>query len=324
MITCYHVVNGVLKSQPIGPGEPLPASFLWVDLLEPSQEEEQRVERALGVDIPTREEMAEIEDSSRLREQDGALLMTSTVVSGIGAQRPSTAEVTFVLSAQWLVTVRYAELAAFSVFETKNAHGLNQHASPDLLLATLLDSIVDRIADVLEMIQSQLNSLSESIFSDAADVRQGKADLQLIVKHLGRHNSLLGKLSGSLLSITRQLGYVRLGASEWLREPARIALKSVERDVRSLGEHQAKISGEVTFLLDATLGLINIEQNSIIKVFSIAAVLFLPPTLLGTVYGMNFDHMPELHWAYGYPLALAMMVASAAASYAWFKFKNWL
>ncbi|MNN25353.1 Magnesium transport protein CorA [compost metagenome] len=190
-----------------------------------------------------------------------------------------------------------------------------------------MDSIVDRIADVLENVQGQLDTLSREIFAEQPSEggkRAPKADLQQIVKHLGRSNSLLSKLNESLLSISRPLGYFRQGGNAWVSEEARLGMKSVERDVRSLGEYLSKMSSEITFLLEATLGLINIEQNSIIKVFSIAAVLFLPPTLVGTVYGMNFQHMPELLWPVGYPMALVLMVVSAILPYLWFKFKGWL
>jgi len=180
------------------------------------------------------------------------------------------------------------------------------------------------LADVLEELQAQLNSLSQHIFSETRERAQEKADLQRVIKDLGRYNSLLAKLNESLLSIGRQITYVRQAGNGWLSEAARTWLKSSERDVRSLNDYQTKMSGEIVFLLDVTLGLINIEQNSIIKVFSIAAVLFLPPTLVGTVYGMNFKAMPELDWTLGYPMALGMMVGSALLSYALFKYKGWL
>ncbi len=172
----------------------------------------------------------------------------------------------------------------------------------------LLDAIVDRVADVLEAVQLQLNGLSQRIFEEE---RERRGELQHILRELGQHRSLLTQLGESLFSGTRLMAYYRLHVGDPKRGPARSWLKALERDLRSLGEHQAKLLGDIAFLLDATLGMISIEQNGIIKVFSIAAVLFLPPTLVGTVYGMNFQHMPELHWSFGYPLALGMMVVSA-------------
>jgi magnesium transporter len=324
MITCYLPSSEGLRASHPGDLATLPPEALWIDLLNPTAAEERLVEKALGVNVPTREEMAEIEDSSRFYEENGALYMTTSVVTGITEKHPRSEESSFVLSERWLVTVRYTEMTAFRTFVNKAARQADCQQSSDLLFAALLDSMVDRIADVLEELQAQLNSLSQHIFSETRERAQEKADLQRVIKDLGRYNSLLAKLNESLLSIGRQITYVRQAGNGWLSEAARAWLKSSERDVRSLNDYQTKMSGEIVFLLDVTLGLINIEQNSIIKVFSIAAVLFLPPTLVGTVYGMNFKVMPELDWTLGYPLALGMMVGSALLSYALFKYKGWL
>ncbi|AGI26653.1 magnesium/cobalt transporter [Pseudomonas sp. ATCC 13867] len=322
MITYYTLVGDRLVRHNGNECHGMPSDTLWIDLFQPTPEEEQLLESIIAVDVPTREEMAEIEDSSRFYENNGALYMTTTVVGGIREHKPSTSEVTCVLTPHWLVTVRYTDLLAFRTFETRTQRGGCRRAS-DQLFVTLMDSVVDRIADVLETVQKQLDSLSNGIFREG-QAEGGKTDLQGIVKQLGRSNSLLSKLNESLLSISRPLAYFRQGSNGWISEEVKLGMKSVERDVRSLSEYQSKMSGEITFLLDATLGLINIEQNSIIKVFSIAAVLFLPPTLVGTVYGMNFQHMPELAWLAGYPMALVAMVVSAIIPYYWFKYKGWL
>ncbi|SDI35290.1 magnesium transporter CorA family protein [Pseudomonas panipatensis] len=327
MITYYTLVGDRLERHAGDASGAMPAGTLWIDLLHPSADEERLLESFIAVDVPTREEMAEIEDSSRFYESNGALYMTTSVVSGIREHRPSTAEVTCVLTPQWLVTVRYADLLSFRTFETRVARGGCKRAA-DQLFVSLMDCVVDRIADVLESVQGQLDALSRDIFTEqgTSGAKVPKADLQQIVKHLGRSNSLLSKLNESLLSVSRPLAYFRQGGNgnAWVSDEAKLGMKSVERDVRSLGEYLTKMSNEITFLLDATLGLINIEQNSIIKVFSIAAVLFLPPTLVGTVYGMNFTHMPELAWTAGYPMALVMMVISAILPYLWFKYRGWL
>lgn len=329
MIAYYRLEGGSLRRQAGTASGEIPPSTLWIDLLCPTLEEEQFLEQALGVSIPTREEMSEIEDSSRLYESENALHMTTTVVSGFSEHHPTATVVNFVLTREWLITVRYAELAAFRAFEAKKNRQPELRASSDILFVSLLDSLVDRIADVLETVQSHLNRLAESIF-DQPEVQQQrparrpKIDLQSVVKHLGRNNLLLAKLSESLLGINRVLTYLRLSASDWLSDEARAWTKTVERDIVSLREYLINMSSEVGFLLDATLGLINTEQNNIVKVFTIASVLFLPPTLVGTVYGMNFKVMPELDWPYGYPLALLAMVVSAVLPYAWFKYRNWL
>lgn len=321
MITFYCLENGALVRRAAENTQVLPDNVLWVDLLSPGPEEERFIESALALDIPTREELAEIEDSSRFYEEDGAVFMTTTVVMGIADRRPENAEVTFVLTKRCLVTVRYTELSAFRQFEAKSARQPSTFSSSHQIFLALADAVVDRIADVLESVQVELQTLSRCIFDKRKEQR---TDLQQIIQQLGQHRSLLSQLGESLFSSNRLIAFYRLHANEPGQGVAKGLLKALERDVRSLGEHQARLLGDIAFLLDATLGLINIEQNAIIKVFSIAAVLFLPPTLVGTVYGMNFDRMPELSWPFGYPMALGMMVVSAIIPYAWFKFRDWL
>ncbi|MCP9340706.1 magnesium transporter CorA family protein [Stutzerimonas xanthomarina] len=321
MIIFHCLENGTLMRRVAENLQTLPDNVLWVDLLSPDLQEERFIESSLGLDIPTREELAEIEDSSRFYDEDGAIFMTTTVVMGIADRRPENAEVTFVLTKRCLVTVRYSELSAFRQFEGKSSRQPSTFSSSDQIFLALADAVVDRIADVLESVQVQLQTLSRCIFDERKEQR---TDLQQIIQQLGQHRSLLSQLGESLFSSSRLIAFYRLHANEPKLGVAKGLLKALERDVRSLGEHQARLLGDIAFLLDATLGLINIEQNAIIKVFSIAAVLFLPPTLVGTVYGMNFERMPELNWSFGYPMALGMMIVSAIIPYAWFKFRDWL
>jgi magnesium transporter len=340
MISVFAVREGVLRPLP-GPADPamLPADALWIDLMAPTPEEEAGVERLLGVGIPTREEMTEIEESARLYEERGALVMTAVVVTGVSEhRRPATAEVTFVLTPKMLVTVRYADPLPFRTFAAKCERQPEAHDTSDLVFLSLVENVVNRLADVLEAITRDLDTLSGEIFADGdanehletGPPTKGRArrrpptDLQAVVKRLGRANALLVKLRESLLSVGRLLAYYRHGAGDRLRNGTQTLLQTLDRDARSLADYDAQLSAQVAFLLEATLGLVGAEQNRIIKVFSVAAVLFLPPTLVGTVYGMNFEHMPELGWTFGYPLALALMVASAVAPYYWFKHKGWL
>lgn len=321
MIIFHCLENGALVRRVAENLQMLPENTVWVDLLSPDQEEERFIESTLGLDIPTREELAEIEDSSRFYDEGGAVFMTTTVVMGIADRHPENAEVTFVLTKRCLVTVRYSELSAFRQFEAKSSRQPSTFSTSHQIFLGLADAVVDRIADVLESVQAELQTLSRCIFDKRKEQR---TDLQQIIQQLGQNRSLLSQLGESLFSSNRLIAFYRLHANESRQGVAKGALKALERDVRSLGEHQARLLGDIAFLLDATLGLINIEQNAIIKVFSIAAVLFLPPTLVGTVYGMNFENMPELGWQFGYPMALGMMVVSAIIPYAWFKFRDWL
>ncbi|WP_375738836.1 magnesium transporter CorA family protein [Pseudomonas boanensis] len=328
MIHYYAQTDGALHATSGQTGTAIPPGTLWIDLMDPEPEEAAFIGQALGVEIPGREAIVEIEETSRLYQHGGALYLTATLVSGIRQQRPISSDVMFVVAADHLVTVRYANLPFFEYLEDKFLREPESHGSSEQIFISLCGSVVDHMADMLELMQRDLDEMSEAVFSDdrsAASARKpGRTDLQTVVKRLGRHNSALSKLRESLMSMGRVLDYSNQWASLWLSDPGLERSRSIERDIRSLVDYVAKMFDEIAFLLSATLGLIDIEQNSIIKVFSIAAVLFLPPTLVGTVYGMNFRIMPELDWAFGYPVAVGLMVVSAILPYAWFKWKGWL
>jgi magnesium transporter len=325
LLTLHTVDGGRLK--PSGSDcSNMPDGLVWIDLHNPTREEEQAVERMLGIEVPTRDEMAEIEESSRLYEEDGALVMTAVLVEATGRAQPSRTQVTFVLTRRCLVTVRYADPIPFRAFEAKQAKATDAHLSSEAVFGALLESVLERIADLLEATETEIGEVSTAIFYGDENVRKAEersTALRHLLIRLGRKNRMLAIIRESLLSLNRLVLFARPGAP-WIKDEALQRLESVERDIRSLSEYEARTEAEIAYLQDATLGLINIEQNTIIKVFSIAAVLFLPPTLVGTIYGMNFEHMPELSWRIGYPMALAMMVVSAVVPYCWFKRKGWL
>jgi magnesium transporter len=336
MITAYGLHQGRLVRLEQTDRDPLARNdVVWIDLHDPTRDEECAVEALLGLEVPTRQEMAEIEESSRLYEERGALIMTAVVVHGAAEGRPARAPVTFVLTLTHLVSIRYADLSAFRTFQTKLQRSPEQHTSADRIFASLVDTIVERAADVLEMVAADLNEVSTRLFIEdpsttttAARLRrkagQVEDELQATIKRIGRKNLTMAILRESLVSLSRLVPYVRQGASGWLTNGGPARLKQLERDVRSLSAYETQLSSEITFLHEATIGLINLGQNRIIKVFSIASVLFLPPTLVGTIYGMNFKQMPELDWSFGYPFAILLMILSAVVPYHWFKQKGWL
>ncbi|GJD97822.1 magnesium transporter CorA family protein [Methylobacterium iners] len=332
MMTFYGLREGRmtrLTTASAFPASSLPAlsDVLWIDLLDPTHEEERAVESLLTLQVPTRQEMAEIEESSRLYTDWDALVMTAVVIDGATEGRPARTQVTFVLTPTHLVSVRYADPVPFRTFEAKCQRQPELHTSSDRILASLLDSIVERAADVLELVAADLNEVSVRLFFDEEQRRRPKRaedELQVLIKRLGRRNMTMAILRESVLSLSRLVPFMRQGTSEWLTEDCTRRLKMIERDLRSLSAYEGQLSSEIVYLHEATLGLINLAQNRIIKVFSIAAVLFLPPTVVGTIYGMNFEAMPELKWAFGYPFALLLMGLSAALPYYWFKQKGWL
>jgi magnesium transporter len=330
MICLYAIAADGLKLIESGP-EPGAnmEKATWIDLKSPTPEEENAVERTLGLDVPTREEMREIEESSRIYEATGALFMTGVIITGIAENRPARTEVSFVLTPKHLVTVRYSDPLPFKTFEQKCARKPEEHSTASLLFISLIEQIVQRIADVLEKIATEIDGVAGDVFNEEGaaagkDTQYApRVDLQRVVNRLGRSSALLGKLRESLLSFNRILSFVRRSAETWLEEMKPKA-KSLERDIASLTEYAEHLAAQIGHLQEATFNLINIEQNRVIKVFSIAAVLFLPPTLVATLYGMNFEYMPELNWTLGYPFSIVLMIVSALLPYYWFKRNNWL
>jgi magnesium transporter len=304
----------------------LPELTPWIDLLSPNRDEEAFVEQALGLSIPTREDMVEIEPSSRLYRENGALHLTASIMAGVSEDEPKTVPITFVLTKERLVTVRYDDPVSFRAFIAHLGRQPELCRSASSTLVFLLDAIVERSADILEEVAQKTDEVSKLVFHrprGSERKRMTNETLEDILLRIGGAQEVLSKVRESLSSLSRLLSFLAFSLPEY--DPNEAShLKTVARDVSSLTDQAAFMSSNVTFLLDAALGLINIEQNAIIKIFSVAAVIFLPPTLVGTVYGMNFDRMPELKWLYGYPFSLGLMIISAILPYVWFKKKGWL
>ena len=326
MLTIYRLKDGHLRRLEYD-GTPLPEEVVWLDLLHPTAEENSLVESRLGLSIPTRQGMTDIEDSARLSKHRDAAVLTAVLIDGTREGRPARVQVTFISTKAFLVSVRYADPPPFRALDsTCDRQGLSL-ASADDVLAALLTSIVGHAADVLEDIGTELRDVSGSLFTDgevSRSPRHAENRLQVILRRLGRRNMAIAILRESLFSLARMIPFIRQNAGERLGGGALAQLKQLDRDVRSLNSHETQLSLEISYLHDATIGLINLDQTRIIKAFSIAAVLFLPPTLVGTIYGMNFELMPELEWALGYPSAATLMVGSAIVPYFWFRVRGWL
>ena len=305
------------------PPAPFPDEFLWADLFEPTVEEEKAVESLLTVDVPTRDEMKEIETSNRLYEEGNAVYMTATVGSKLDSGMPESSAITFILANDRLITNRYVDPTPVRRFMQYVERSPAACTSSATLLAGLLESFVERIADLLERVQGELDTVSHTIFGRGQG-QPSSADLQAMIRKIGANGDLVSKARESLVSFQRLLMYVQQATSVTLSQDQRGRYKSALRDVQSLSDHAGFLANKIQFLLDAVLGLINLEQNNIIKIFSVAAVMFLPPTLVASVYGMNFHRMPELDKAWGYPLALVLMVVSAVVPYLYFRRRGWL
>jgi magnesium transporter len=308
---------------------PPPAEAVWIDLLNPTAEEEAMVEALACIDVPIAEEMAEIELSSRLYQEDGALFMTATLVSGVEAGDPVSRPVAFVLTPQRLITVRYSTPRAFAMFEARLARDPAMAASAVSVLAHLLDAVVDRLADTLEVAHADLDATARLVFRRDRPKGSPRRPISSealadILDKVGHDHDLIAKTRESLTGLQRVLSYLSLSPTVRADKACREMFKTISRDILSLASQADALSENVSFLMDATLGLINVEQAGIIKIFSVAAVVFLPPTLVASIYGMNFDVMPELRWQFGYAWALGLMVLSAVVPYLLFKRKGWL
>ena len=326
MLFVYLPRGTSLERQVIDEAGTIPAGAVWFDLVTPTVAEDKLLERTLGIAVPTREEMQEIEVSSRLYQENGARYMTATLMCQSDTATPKTTAVTFILAGHKLVTVRYDEPRPFTLISNKLARQCAPTVSGESILMELLDAVIDRNADILERIGSEVDHVSQRIFETRRSRGGGSSRVyQGILYTIGRKGDLTSKVRESLVSIGRLVLFL---ANEdegmrWSKE-MRAQLKTMQRDTQSLSDHTTYLTNSITFLLDAMLGLVSIEQNNIIKLFSVVAVVMMPPTLVGTVYGMNFKHMPELDYVAGYPFALLLMVVSAILPYMYFKWKKWL
>ncbi len=324
MLTVYTATGRGLQPIDVEAGQK-PDAAVWVDLMAPTPEEEALVQGWFDIEVPTREEMREIEVSSRLYEEDGALFMTILSILNADAPHADTTDVTFILLPGTLVTVRHAEPRSITLYVQRAGKAGASCKAPDFVLLGLVEAFVDRLADILERTGADIDTISREIFEHESKRPMRPADFKAIVARIGRAGELAAKVRESLVTIVRMMSFLSSGVGEVrLSKEVRTHIKTATRDCTQLGDHATYLSNKTMFLLEATMGLINIEQTNIIKIFSVAAVALLPPTLIASIYGMNFAHMPELEWTFGYPLALAAMIASAALPYVYFRRKGWL
>jgi magnesium transporter len=305
---------------------PFPDNLVYLDLLNPTRPEELEAEKWLEYALPTREEMQEIEESSRLYTENGVLYMTAWVPVGTETSEPDTTAISFVLGQDCLTTVRYADPHPFRSLVEQARRSCQLPLTSDAVFLLLAELMVARIADTLQSVETDLKLVGRDVF--ALDTVKANAavekDLGQVVKLLGRRSSLVAMVRESLVSINRMLQFFLNNSATWMRPELSAQFRSVVRDVKAMDEYTNQQTQEMAFLLDSTLGLINIQQNQIIKIFTIASVLFLPPTLIASIYGMNFDVMPELRWKAGYPFVILLMILSAMGPIWWFKRKKLL
>ncbi len=323
MMTLYCRRGGRIVADSAKAGEPLPDGVVWVDMLDPTVEDVEHIKQIAGIEIPTPEEMREIEPSSRLYREGLALFMTASVLYHTDTSDPETRAITFVLADGLMTTIRYVSPIPFQTFQTRLQTQPELCSSAEGALVELLDAIVDRLADTLESVDTHVSQLSKSIFAPLHG-HSGPRDYAEELQKIGVNAVRCSKVDESLVSMSRLLTFFDANMRNVGHKQARVRIKDLQRDIISLMGYVERMSEKLQLLLEATLGMINIQQNNIIKIFSVIAVVFLPPTLVASIYGMNFHLMPELNFSYGYPLALLLMLLSAIGPYLYFRRRGWL
>jgi magnesium transporter len=303
-----------------------PTGTFWIDLIDPTSAEIARVETEFGVKVPSRGQLEEIESSSRLRTEGTRLYLSMPLSVQHDLIDAAPAPIGFVLSPDLLVTVRYSELQAFSKVASRLSKDGSLGSAPTAF-AALLEEMVDFGADLLEKIASDLGTVSRRVFR-RRDPRSSRGlrfnrllrETLTVIGDAGEH---LSQIRETLTGLQRIIGYTVETVDQWLPPDIQSRLKTMRQDLTSLADFESHLSGKVQFLLDAILGFINTEQNDIFKVLTIVSVVGVPPTLIASMYGMNFHNMPELSWPWGYQYGLGLIAISALAPVLWFKWRGW-
>ena len=303
----------------------IPKDVVWIDVHSPNHEQEKQIEDLFSINVPTRAEMNKIEVMSPFYKEGNAHYMTITALAKSHDEHPESTAVTFILTSDIVITLRYTSPLALVNFTARATKGLQYFPSPENILCGILEALINNTADALEEVGNELDVLLKKIFE-----KNGKQEIisskryNSVIRNIGNTGNLISKNRESLVSMNRLLIYFGQIEDKYAtKKEYRAKFKNLAREVYSLVEYGNFLSQRNSFLLDATLGMISVEQNMIIKVFTVASAVFMPPTLIASIYGMNFRHMPELKMLIGYPIALIMIIISALLPYFLFKKKNW-
>jgi magnesium transporter len=299
---------------------------VWIDLLDPSDDERAAVEAATQLRLPTQAAIEEIESSSRAFVEAHALYLSTPVLEGTNCMNDKLSTLGFVLSPKRLVTLRFARVSALD--DVLVSHSANRELSAGEAFLKILETLVDHGADALEHASADLAKISHAAFHSDRPRGHKPAHasqaLHAALRKLGRIAEGVSRLRDTLLGIGRITSFVLEAKDDLRPRAAAPRLQAIQTDINSLNDYQVHLLGKVQFLLDATLGFINIQQNDIVKALTIVSVVGVPPVLIAGIYGMNFKAMPELNWALGYPYALALIVVSALVPIGWFKWRGWM
>jgi len=324
MITAYVPRDGRLAAVPSPGLEHVPADAVWLDACAPDDATRAGLARWIGAPLPDRTDVAAIETSERLYQAHDAVIMTLVLPMVARAPDPRTSSMTLAATARRLVSIRESEPISVGMASKRVQSEAAGVETSTAALFVLLDAIADRAADVIEECSATFDAISGEVFEGKIDSRKS-AIYQATIQKIGRIGVKVARMHDSCASLERLFLFLSLHGATLRLSPAQKAqCKVLGRDIRSIREHASALDAKLNFLLDATVGLVNLEQNQIIKIFSVLAVVFLPPTLIASIYGMNFNGMPELEWGYGYPFSLGVMVLSVALTFLYFRWKKLL
>jgi magnesium transporter len=298
---------------------------VWVDLWNPTQEEIDQACRDYHLDIPPRDQLEEIEFSSRLQYEDGVFTISLPVTPHYHGEKDITSPVGFVLTKDILVTVRFARLHTFESISARVKR--RPRSAPDIFLV-IMEALIDYSADRLEEMRNEATGVSGRIFqkqmqNSYRNVTRTNRMLRQLLVELGDLGERLSHVRDTLLVLQRGLPFISEHGDGWMEPAVKARLKMAARDVQSLNEYEVHLTDKIQFLLDAALGFINIEQNDLFKVLTIASVIGIPPTFVASMYGMNFHDMPEYSWHWGYEWGLGLIVISVVIPLVWFKKRGW-
>ena len=334
MLTAFTLREGRLEQTKIESASDITPEMVWIDMLSPSKEERLLIENFYYFELPEKTEIKDIEASARFYEDEDGIHIHSFFLHDF-EETSANITVAFSIFGGKLFTLREEDLASFRLYRmrARRAAITEEERVFDIMdiLIGLHETAVEHVADVLEGVYSSLEKVSYYVLTkhskhhdeNNTDTKNMIQDsMESVLLQIAEQEDLNGKARLSLMDTRRSLSFLLRGR---LLKPDQTAdVKEILQDLESLTNHTSFLFDKVTFLLDAAVGNISLEQNKIIKIFSIAAVVFLPPTLVASIYGMNFKFMPELNSVFGYPWALGLMIISGIAPYWFFKHKGWL
>lgn len=319
--------NKVIEKKEIKANDPIPDNTIWIDLINPEPQEEKYIEKILNIEAPTEEEMDKFEVISPFYMEKDVEYMTVTIMDKACEDYPDSTAITFILTKKYLITTRYDKPKSFDYMNSWIIRNKSKTFTPEYVLTTIIDFVVNCCADILEEVGNEIDNLLKVVFEKPIDKKKNSSEFYNdIIRKIGHTGTIISKNRESLVSLNRMIIYFsQIDNAKYMnKKDSRLRIKHISRELSSLSEYANFLSQRNGFLLDATLGMISVEQNIIIKVFTVAAAIIMPPTLIATIYGMNFRFMPELKWHFGYPLSIILIIITGIIPYLYFKRKGWL